>query len=854
MAPGATALAFEGRAMSFGELDRRSDLLANFLRSRGVAPGVLVGHYVERGPDMVVGLLGILKAGGAYVPLDPAYPKPCLQYMLDDSGAELLLTQEALANDFSEQRAGRILVDADWGKIADCAPVRSRARATPADLAYVIYTSGSTGRPKGVEVPHGALVNFLESMQRRPGLTRRDVLLAITSLSFDIAGLELFLPLAVGARCEIVGREVAADGARLAACLAETGATVMQATPTTWLMLLEAGWQGDRDLTILCGGEAMSRELADRLLPRCKALWNMYGPTETTIWSTVERVEASDESVSIGSPIANTQVYVLGPDLESVAPGCEGELYIGGDGVARGYWNRPGMTAERFLPDPFSPRAGARLYRTGDLARQLPDGRFAYLGRVDHQVKIRGFRIELGAIDATLSRHPAVWRSVTVAREDEPGGKRLVSYVVLDRSRPGRDREPSATVAELRRLLAERLPAPMVPSAFVVLEAMPLTPNGKIDRAALPAPDRGTLRLEIDYVTPRDDLEATLAAAWESVFSVAPIGIDDDFFLLGGHSLLALRLVTAMERACGHRFPLAALIGAPSVRLLAERIRSAAPDAPRSSLVEVQGGGSRPPFFLLPGGTGIVDGFGILAARHLAELLGPDQPVFAFQADAPGPDRLEDLALSFVRDLRARFPDGPYDLGGYSYGALVAFEMARILRGQGQTVGLVALIDMWGLNFPAKLPRLKRWRQKTGSDLRVRLSRLTRQPLLELRSAVGLTVEAEGDPGLRQFERMMDDYRASLASRRYPGRLTLFRASEPLDMPGFCLDEPTNGCSSLAEDLEVYNLPGDHLTLLREPNVYALAEELRSCLREAQVDPSSRPLGTRRNARALVVA
>ncbi len=845
--PNATALVFEGRAMSFSELDQRANLLANYLRSEGVGPDTLVGHYLERGLDMVVGLLAILKAGGAYVPLDPAYPRPCLRHMLDDSGVRLVLTQRSLVDDLAGHQTRPVVLDGEWEMIAACPRVPPGNPPTANQLAYVIYTSGSTGRPKGVQISHGALLNFLRSMRRSPGLSSRDVLLAITSLSFDIAALELLLPLAVGAPCVLVGRDVASDGAKLAAKLVESGASVMQATPTTWLMLLESGWDGDDGLTILCGGEAMPRELADRLRPRCRELWNLYGPTETTIWSTLERVELSNKPVSIGAPIDNTEVYVLSPDGQPVDVGCEGEIYIGGDGVARGYWNRPKLTAERFVPDPFSGRPGARLYKTGDLARWHADGRLEYLGRIDHQVKIRGFRIELEAIDASLSRHPLVARVVTVAREDTPGEKRLVSYVVRARIPSGQIASTGIKEADLRQYLVERLPAPMIPATFVMLDAMPLTPNGKIDRAALPPPDPRALRCEIEFVPPADELETALASDWERVFARSPIGVEDDFFMLGGHSLLALRLVMAMEQTSGHRLPIGALIQAPTIRQLARVIRNATLETDRSSLVEVQPGGDAPPFFCLPGGTGIVDGLGILSIRHLAGLIGHDRPVFSFQIsawdrDAPGVERLEHLAEIFVQDLRARFPNGPYLLGGYSSGALVAHEMARILREQGETVGLVALIDMWGVNFPIKLSRIQRWWQKSATELRSRFFTVARHPLRELRQAVGVPIPApDGDSGFQWFERMVDNYRVTLASRHYPGKLTLFRASEPMDKPGFSFDEPSNGCSTLAEDLEVHLVPGDHLSLMREPAVPTLAACLRNCLRQAQANLSPRP-------------
>jgi len=433
--PDAVAVVFEEEQVTYGELNRKANQVAHHLRTLGVGPDVLVGICMERSLEMIVGLLGILKAGGAYVPLDPMYPRERLAFMLVDARVSVLLTQERLLDVLPEHGAAVVCLDTSWEAIAREHKENLQSIAAGENLAYTIYTSGSTGKPKGVQITHRALVNFLYSMRQQPGLTERDVLLAVTTLSFDIAGLELYLPLIMGAKVVIITHEVAADGKQLIERLANSGATVMQATPATWRLLLEAGWQGSSQLRILCGGEALSRELADRLLTRSASVWNLYGPTETTIWSTVYKVKPAEASVPIGRPIANTQIYLLDSHLEPVPIGVPGELYIGGTGLARGYLHRPELTAEKFLPDPFSYEEGARLYRTGDLARYMSDGNIEYLGRLDNQVKIRGFRIELGEVEAVLGRHPGVRQSVVISREDRPGDKHLVAYVVPDQER-----------------------------------------------------------------------------------------------------------------------------------------------------------------------------------------------------------------------------------------------------------------------------------------------------------------------------------------------------------------------------------------------------------------------------------
>jgi amino acid adenylation domain-containing protein len=492
-------------------------------------------------------LLGVQKSGGAYVPLDPDFPAERLSFMLADSGATVLLTAEETAAGV-DVPAGVRLVDlgAEAAALAGMSDANGETGAGPRDPAYVIYTSGSTGRPKGVVVSHGALANFLEAMQREPGLTEADVLAAVTTISFDIAGLELYLPLMVGARIALLSRETAADGPALAAQLEACGATVLQATPATWRLLLEAGWAGSPTLRALCGGEALTRDLADALLARTQEVWNLYGPTETTVWSTVERVEGDGGPITIGRPIANTQVYVLDRQGEPVPIGVPGELWIGGAGVALGYHGRPELTAERFVPDRVGRVAGGRLYRTGDLGRWRADGRLEHLGRLDTQVKIRGFRIELGEIETALSAHPAIRDAVVVAREAGPGDLRLIAYVVYQ---PGED----LTVSDVRRHLRRKLPDYMIPSVVVALEAIPLTPNRKVDRAALPDPYEHGTRGAASHEPPAPGMEQLLADIWREVLHVDRVGADDNFFELGGHSLLSLRAAAAVEKRTGWR-------------------------------------------------------------------------------------------------------------------------------------------------------------------------------------------------------------------------------------------------------------------------------------------------------------
>jgi amino acid adenylation domain-containing protein len=577
--PDAIAVVFEKQQLTYRELNTRANQLAHYLKKHGVGPEVLVGICIERSIEMIVGLLAILKAGGVYLPLDPDYPKERLSFMLEDAQVRVVLTQQQFLSSINHQRV--VCLDSDLHKITTQSTNNPQSNVTADNLAYVIYTSGSTGKPKGVMIQHGSVVNFLDSMAREPGLSETDTLLAVTTLSFDIAGLEIYLPITVGARVVLACRAVAADGLRLAKQLSDCGATVMQATPATWRMLLANGWQGSRELKILCGGEALSEHLARQLVQRCASLWNMYGPTETTIWSAVRKVAANVDRVTLGRPIANTQIYILNKHINPVPIGVPGELHIGGDGLARGYLNRTEVTQEKFIANPFSERPNARLYKTGDLARYLPDGSIEFLRRVDDQVKIRGYRIELGEIEAVLGQDPTVQSSLVVVREDTPGDKRIVGYAV---ARP----EGSFDAMEVRKHLKQKLPEYMIPSALVRVDALPLTPNGKVDRNALPTPDRSRAETGRSYAAPRTPVEEFLTGIWTEVLRVDKVGVDDNFFELGGHSLLATQIVSRIRSAFSIELPLRRLFESPTVSEMAVIItESQAKRASEAELAEI---------------------------------------------------------------------------------------------------------------------------------------------------------------------------------------------------------------------------------------------------------------------------
>ncbi|WP_069883778.1 amino acid adenylation domain-containing protein [Streptomyces luteocolor] len=567
--PDAPAVLFGDEVVTYGELDRRSDRLAHRLARLGAGPGTLVGVFLDRSADLLTGLLAVLKTGAAYVPLDPVYPPERIRHMLDDSGALLVLTESALTPALPPDCPARAVeLDATDDEPAGTEePFEDRASAK--DPAYVIYTSGSTGLPKGVRVGHRALTNFLCSMAEEPGFGRADSLLAVTTACFDIAGLELYLPLVTGGQVRIAPARTAADGFELRELVEKCGPTVMQATPVTWRMLIEAGWEGDAGLTVLCGGEALPGDLAEALVRRAGRVWNMYGPTETTIWSSVDRVTAG-QPVTIGRPLANTRMYVLDERLRPVPPGVPGELYIGGDGVADGYHRRPALTADRFLDDPFAP---GRVYRTGDLVRHRPDGRLEYLRRVDNQIKLHGHRIELGEVETVLRDHPAVTGAAVIVREDGTGGARLVAYVVGTGDAP-----PPA--AALREHVGARLPAYMVPGAVVALPDLPLTPNGKLDRKALPAPDASAGTGPGSAAVPESDLERQIAGIWCAALGLESVGADVNFFDAGGDSLRLTQVVARLRAELRPTLSRLDMFRHPTVRTMARHLADGAAGTP----------------------------------------------------------------------------------------------------------------------------------------------------------------------------------------------------------------------------------------------------------------------------------
>lgn len=837
--PAGVAAVCGRESIKYAQLNARANQLARYLQGRGLGPETLAGICVDRSINMLVAVLAVLKTGAAYVPLDPSFPADRLAFMAVDAGLKLLITEEGYAGLINTE-APTVLIDAERSQIARYESANLPGAANGESLAYLIYTSGSTGQPKGVAVHHQALVNLLWAILKQPGIGPGDTMLAVTTLSFDIAGLELFAPLLAGARVVIATRAAASDAAQLRTLLAESGATVLQATPATWRMLIEAGWQGLPSLKMLCGGEALTPQLATALLNRGGELWNMYGPTETTIWSSWTRVRAANEPITIGRPAPNQSFYVLDSKLKPVPSAIPGELCIGGDGVARGYHNRPDLTADRFVPNPYAP---GRLYRTGDRARYRQDGSVEVLGRMDSQVKIRGFRIELGEVEAALLACPGIQNAAVIVREDGSGMSFLAGYFVPE--------APDQECAERVRIhLKQRLPEYMIPTRLIPLLVLPKTPNGKLDRKALPEPD--ALRKasgnteEVQY----DALETTLIGIWESVLGIRPINRKDNFFEIGGHSVLAARMFGRMEKVLGKSLPLATLFQGPTIEKLAALLRDSGWTPPWSSLVPIRTSGSQPPFFFVH-----PIGGNVLSFAGFASHFDADQPVYGLQArgldgkTSPNTS-IELMAADYVHAIRAVQPDGPYYIGGFSAGGIVAFEMARVLQAAGERVDILALLDTKiesraESSLAASTQRLSRLVRTIHFNIHYSLQ-IGPGPFLaakvkntKMRSGIRLwlTRKALGlNPGVLDAEEAF-----LLALRTYtPTPLKcnaiLFRAEDEL----LRLPDPSLGWSRLIDgQVDIQLVSGDHDTILQEPHIGRLARLLDSFLRDAY-QPASR--------------
>jgi amino acid adenylation domain-containing protein len=824
------AVSFGDRTLTYAQLNAQANQLAHYLRGIGVGQETLVGLCIDRSEKVFVAMLGIMKAGGTYIPMDPGYPPDRLALMLEDAQAPVLLFQGQETDLFPDYNGQRVDLDALWEVILQQSDTNLPNVTTPENLIYIIYTSGSTGKPKGVMIPHRGFVNLMAAMAAVPGLGEGDRFLSPTSISFDMVGPELYLPLMCGAEVRMVSRAVATDGKRMAEVLRSSGATAMQATPATWRLLIQSGWEGSPALTIICGGEAMPPDLVQPLLQRCKALWNFYGPTETTVWSTAYQITQATSSTPVGKPLANTQLYILDAQMQAVPVGHVGELLIGGDGVARGYLNRETLSGERFIPNPFRP--GERMYRTGDLARFRPDGQLDFLGRMDHQVKVRGYRIELGEIESGLVQHPAVRAAVVMAREDNPGDQRLVGYVTLESG-------ATATMADLRRSLKQILPDYMVPTVVMALDRFPLSPNGKVDRKALPMPPAAERDLDGDYVAAADNLEQQLVAIWEEVLQVKPLGINDSFFDLGGHSLLVVRLLDRLREVLHQDLPAAAVFQAPTVGQFAQMLRQPSKQLASPAAVMINPGQGLPLFCIHVLGQQLA--FFKPMASHL-----PQQRMIGLSADldpihAGELHSLELIAQFYIRELKKLQPEGPYHLAGVSHGGDVIFEMAQQLAQSGDRVALLVMMDTYGpqrhnaglgskLKFHGQALLSLKHRYLLGRFSMYRDRLRTKAKLIYAK-----LLEKQGKPlpaGL-QFLRVVEQNSRSGSAyvhQPYDGNLLLFRATDDLFYGEDYRRSALGWRSIILGEITVIDVTGDHMGMLQEPHVGTIAQTLKAYL------------------------
>ena len=841
--PLAIAVSCGDHSLSYRELDAAANRLAQWLRLRGVQPGDQVGVCLDRGLQLPVALLAVLKAGAAYVPLDPAYPATRLAQIVEDAKPAAIVCSQALRASLPASTALIVAVDTDAAEIGRQPATAPDWRARPDSLAYVIFTSGSTGRPKGVQIPHRALVNFLWAMRSQPGLLASDRLLAVTTVSFDIAALELFLPLIVGAQVVIAQAEEVGDGNALLRLLRTHRITVMQATPVTWQILLAAGWQGDPPLKMLCGGEALSRRLADQLLAQGGELWNLYGPTETTVWSSALRVQPGLDAVPIGPPIANTQFYVMDAQAQILPLGVPGELYIGGDGVALGYLHRPELSAERFVEDRVRHQPGARLYRTGDRVRLRVPGSLEFLGRADQQIKLRGFRIELGEIESALRAQAEVAEAIAMLLPDAAGEPVLKSWVV-----PHSAPAAPELASRLRASLRQSLPVYMCPNSITVLDAWPRMPNGKVDRTALPR-DAALPATERPAHAPGNATEQRLARIWRDDLQLGWDSIDDNFFEIGGHSLLAVRLLARIEAEFGQRLSLATLFRNPSIaeqaRVLVEGDIQA---FDFQQVLRLQPLGSRTPLIAI-NNTGIF--------YSLSKRLGPDQPFTSLQLFDPAlpqlalPTTLEEIASGYARLIRQVQPEGPYALLGWCVAGTLAFEVACQLRAAGQEVSQLILFDTQAPGHLQRLPWLRRllaevshrWQLIRADWTRAKRARHRLATFLENRGTVqklkrwlGRRVDAPAPvlatPVLspHQYDqwllRFLEDCAAAYQPQRYPGAMLLFSSSQ--QPTGRFIDPQMGWGGFVAGGVEVVVIGGDHFNIFREPGVSQMASRIEA--------------------------
>lgn len=833
--PNKTALEYHEIKTTYTELHEKVNQMAHYLKAQGVQSGDFIAVSFPRSPELLYSLLAIMQCGAAYLPLDPEYPKERLEFMLNDSNARVLLTSKTLFASLPSWPQTLFIEDAvealnEYSKLPLPFMVNSD------NNAYILYTSGSTGNPKGVPITHKNLVNFLCSMALEPGIDENDRLLSITTISFDIAGLELYLPLMKGATLILADHETARDGRLLIDLVKNENINFLQATPTTWSMLLDSGWSEKLPLKALCGGEAMPIDLANELLSKCDTLWNVYGPTETTIWSSVKEIKADDKLITIGKPIANTQIYLIDTEGQLVAPGNVGEIVIGGDGVAKGYWNRPELSAEKFILNKFSANKEDIIYRTGDLGKLLPNNEIECLGRVDQQVKIRGHRIEPGEVEQALLALGGIKSAVVLADENF-----LVAHIVPDSS----IEEAEILVPSWREALSTRLPAQLIPHDFNLIEKIPTTLNGKIDRKELA---KYKANKKITYTAPRTEEENIVATIWKESLNLENIDIFSDFFEMGGHSIKGVKVMIEIEKHTGIRIPLSALFKYSTVEKFAKLLNTGT-EIYSDCLVPIKPAGNKVPLFIVHGA-----GLNVLNFLNLSKHFDDDQPIYGIQGTKPKGfdgwyESIEAMAAYYIDAIIKVNPKGPYALAGFSFGGVVAFEMTRQLKALGKEVSFTGLLDSYVDSSyyygTYRRKQLVRYLDKTHRRLdflkgmllswKAFKMRINGKKEYILQRHFGKKVEMTEQEELALQEFIVADAMVKKIVDRYhlkpqKFKVDLFRSK---DDDNYKLDPTHLGWKKAAlGGVNIHNISGNHLNIVAPPNDKVLARLLQDILDE----------------------
>ena len=853
--PNFLAVVFKDKFLTYGELNIRSNQLARYLQKQGVNPGSLVPVCIERGLEMIIALLGVSKAGGAYVPIDPSTPTGRINFMLKDSGASIIISNRAGSSQFNSTMQV-VELDSDWALIITESQENLEFTPAPGDLLHVIYTSGSTGQPKGVMIEHRSIVNLVTGSFEQVDLSPKSIFLSVTTFTFDIFYFELYRALIHGAKIIIVPKEISADGNLLKQTLAHFRPTHMQATPATWQMLADEGWNNDEQIKMLTGGEPIKADLKDYLVS-VGDLFNGYGPTETSVYATLAKIEAG-QRVTIGKPVPNTRIYILNPSGQLCAVGVIGEICIAGVQVARGYLNNVEMTKEKFVVDPFSNELKARMYKSGDLGQWLSDGNIDFKGRLDDQVKIHGHRIELGEIEIVLNQSSLVIQGLVLAQEDSRGSKRLVGYVV---PRGPIDRQG------IILHLSEQLPSYMVPTTWVELKSIPLTPSGKTDRKTLPVPDLSYLNAL--YTKPRNQIERGMLGIWQDLLGYEQVGINDNFFELGGHSILAVQIVSAVRRKLSVSISILDLFAYPTIAGLSDLIDQGKTSS--SVFVPMQNGDGKVPLYIICGCGGTVFNF-----TGLVRLLHPKQPVYGLQQPADAnclekfPDTVEEIAALYIREILKRNPGGPYALSGHSAGGIVAHEMAIQLRNSGRKVAFLGLFDAGServktssLPLPAKRSPVVSAGLKLLSGIKFKLGlqvfMLFKHPkqfyfykARKLKRKLGIALERPEKAELVFFREMTVRFEKAIGEysvKYYPGYTVLFYARHKYrftDLDNQLRykklkknDLMQNFWKEHTGSLMTYNVQGDHRSMLYPEYAANLAMILQNQLAHCIIEESA---------------